>query len=375
MWSNWIHVGSYDNYKSYVSSEVCSDENVNCKQWALSGECEKNVGYMSELSDTRHNTCSFPLNSQNSRTKKKSFILPHTNTLLFLTMIRSQSHLFPLSLFTFSLLTLPSLSSSSCQPFCGGLQIHYPFGSGPGCGSPLFQPHVTCNYTTQTLTLTTRSGSYPIQSIDYINQILTLTDPTMSTCFSLCTSPGFSLSADAPFTFVYTNIFALLRCSNINYTLCDTTSPHICGLLYTCQPYVTLSQAVSTCCVYEPASLGPQFEMDLTQLGCGSYSAVYDFGGTEGNPAMWRYGIAVKYRFSVDNWYPSFCGDCERSNGVCGFNGEFNEQFVCNCANGVNSTSNCHFTGARWSSGKRIELFKSGFWLVASFLLFGRRWL
>ncbi|KAJ3674578.1 hypothetical protein LUZ60_005194 [Juncus effusus] len=58
-WSapKWIHVGSYDNYKSYVSPGICSDENVNCAQWALNGECEKNPSYMNEYCQRSCRVC------------------------------------------------------------------------------------------------------------------------------------------------------------------------------------------------------------------------------------------------------------------------------------------------------------------------------
>ena len=274
------------------------------------------------------------------------------------------SHPILLFLLYFSLLSTHS-SSQSCKSSCGAFPIHFPFGTGPGCGSPAFQQHVACNEN-HDLIFTTHTGSYPVQSIDYANQILYIQDPCMSTCFITNPSTGFALDWDAPFTFVDGDIFALLDCStssdsplySTNSTnMCDTSNAPICSLLYTCPAISQLNVPISTCCIYSPVSLGPSFEMDLKQLHCSSYTGIYSFNGAETDPSGWKFGIALKYRFSVDDGYPSACADCEKSNGVCGYTGQSNS-FSCNCANGVNTTTNCYY--AKWNSGTSIKQLSFG---------------
>ena len=92
--------------------------------------------------------------------------------------------------------------------------------------------------------------------------------------------------------------------------------------------------------------------MDLKKLQCSSYSGIYSFDGAETNPSGWKFGIALKYRFIVDDEYPSACADCEKSNGACGYTGQSNS-FTCNCVNGVNTTTNCFY--AKWNDGASIE--------------------
>lgn len=104
-----------------------------------------------------------------------------------------------------------------------------------------------------------------------------------------------------------------------------------------------LNLPISSCCVYTPVDLGPSFQMDLEKLQCASYSGIYSFGGQEANPENWEYGIALNYKFNVYNDYPGSCSDCERSNGVCGYNSGAYNSFVCNCLSGVNSTTDCFF--------------------------------
>ncbi|KAG1347557.1 LEAF RUST 10 DISEASE-RESISTANCE LOCUS RECEPTOR-LIKE PROTEIN KINASE-like 1.5 [Cocos nucifera] len=271
--------------------------------------------------------------------------------------------------------TTPSSSDFACKSSCGSLAVHYPFGTGAGCGSPAFQPHVTCDSYQQTLTLTTHTGSYPIQAIDYTNQVLYITDPSMSTCSSTNTSDGFSLDWNAPFTFLDGNIFALLDCSTsssplyssntTDVPLCDTSNAPICSLLYSCPAISLLNAPISTCCIYAPVSLGPSFEMDLNKLQCSSYSGIYSFNGAETNPSGWKFGIALKYRFSVDDGYPSACADCEKSNGVCGYTGQYNS-FTCYCANGMNSSTNCYFASASWNGGSRTVPLWIGIGLISS---------
>ncbi|MQM03034.1 hypothetical protein Taro_035808 [Colocasia esculenta] len=267
------------------------------------------------------------------------------------------------TILTFSSMPTPASSQyNACKTSCGGIPVHYPFGTGPGCGSPQFQPYVTCD-PQQGLTFTTHSGTYPIQSVDYANQILYIRDPSMSSC--ACTSPssGFGLDWDAPFTFLDGSVFALLGCSPAitspdyytnssggNGPLCDTSSS-VCSLLYSC-PAVgqQLAAPAPTCCVYAPVSLGPSFDIDLKKLQCGGYAGIYSFGGQESDPRQWKFGIAVKYKFSVDNVFPRACANCEKSNGACGYTAGELGAFTCNCPNGLNTSSDCFFM-ASYHSG------------------------
>ncbi|KAL2519463.1 putative membrane lipoprotein [Abeliophyllum distichum] len=279
------------------------------------------------------------------------------------------------------LLIFPCLiSSQTCQKSCGKIPIKYPFGTGPGCGDPHFQPYVTCN-DQQQLTFTTHTGCYPIISIDYNHQIIYITDTSMSTCGCKLPSKGFSLDWNAPFSFSDDTIFALLDCStssspiyksitddkNSTFPLCDSKGDSICSLLYSCEAISRLSLPISTCCVYTPVDLGPSFEMDLQKLQCTSYSAVYGFNGQEYNPQGWQYGVALKYKFNFDNDYPVICSSCEKSNGVCGYNNA--QQFLCNCPGGLNTTTDC-FYGDSWSHGSKISPLKSGTMLIFSFTWF-----
>ncbi|KAI4314241.1 hypothetical protein L6164_027170 [Bauhinia variegata] len=275
-----------------------------------------------------------------------------------------------LSLFLFLLPCL--ISSQTCQRICGKQILKYPFGSDPGCGDPRFQPHVSCSQ--QRVTFTTHTGSYPVTSIDYANQIIYISDPTMSTCSCTVPSKGFGLNWAAPFTFHDSTIFALLDCSmnsssiykangyedgSNSKLLCDQGTP-ICSLLYSCRPISIINLPISTCCVYTPVNLGPSFEMDLQKLQCPSYSGFYNFNPQQSNPEKWNYGIALKYKFSVTNDYPSNCAACEKSNGVCGYNQAFSS-FICNCPNGID----CFFTST-YNNG-----FKIG---IASWLIYSMAW-
>ncbi|PON67455.1 Wall-associated receptor kinase [Parasponia andersonii] len=282
---------------------------------------------------------------------------------------------------TLSLLLLPSMTSSqTCRRSCGKLSLKFPFGSGPGCGDPRFQQYVTCNIIDdhqEQLTFTTHTGSYQVTAIDYANQVLYISDPSMSTCSCINTQPnkGFGLDWEAPFSFHDDTIFALLDCSlssspiyhsddgtngsDYKVPLCDSqgTVP-ICSYLYSCRAISTISLPISTCCVYTPVDLGPAYEMDLEKLKCTSYSGFYSFNGRKSDPDSWNYGIALKYKFSVYNEYPSSCAECERSYGACGYNGLYNS-FTCNCPSGINTTKYCSF-GENYNLGSRLLPWKTG---------------
>lgn len=141
--------------------------------------------------------------------------------------------------------------------------------------------------------------------------------------------------------------------------MCDSEGGSVCSLLYSCEAISKLSLPIETCCVYTPVDLGPSFEMDLRKLNCASYSAVYGFNGQESNPTGWKYGIAIKYKFNYDNEYPTLCGACEKSGGVCGYETGSEKAFACNCADGLNTTTDC-FYGGTWSFSSRLLPWKAG---------------
>ncbi|XP_031505889.1 wall-associated receptor kinase 5-like [Nymphaea colorata] len=286
------------------------------------------------------------------------------------------SSVFNLTLFFFSFFIagpLPVLSQA-CKSSCGDLPIRYPFGTGPGCGDPRFQNFVTCKCDSpqgrERLVLTAASGSYTIQWIDYGNHIIYIQDPTISTCSCMQPSRGFALDWSAPFSFPENTVFALLGCSvtaspvfnnsfNNNFKknnapLCDVSGGPICSQIYACPAVVGLNlplySPASSCCVYSPVDLGPSFDMDLKKLQCESYTAVIDFDYRQLDAAKWKYGIALKYRFSVNNVYPLSCLQCENSNGVCGYVGSYNS-FACNCPFGVTTSTDCSFQESFWSHG------------------------
>lgn len=274
------------------------------------------------------------------------------------------------------LLFSPQTTSQACKSACGPIPVKYPFGTGPGCGDPRFQTRVTCN--NQHLTFITHTGCYPITGIDYSNQIIFITDPSMSTCACTQPSKGFSLDWDAPFSFHDDTVFALLNCdastspvfksdshNNSVSLVCDSESgSRVCGLLNSCQAVSRLDIPVSTCCVYTPVDLGPSFEMDLQKLNCGSYSGLYRFSGHTDNPDSWKYGVAIKYKFNLNNEYPELCANCEKTNGACGYNGPYNS-LICNCRSGINTTTDCSFE-ATWNGSRSFLPFSDGaFWIYA----------
>ncbi|KAF6157309.1 hypothetical protein GIB67_004247 [Kingdonia uniflora] len=265
-------------------------------------------------------------------------------------------------------------SFQACKRSCEDQLVRYPFGSGPECGDPRFQTSVTCDQ--EKLTLTIHTGTYNIETVDYDNHVVYILDPSMTTCTTFPPSKVIVLDWDSPFTFTEGNFFALLGCSITSsplyksrngdngtvVPLCDNEGAPLCSLLYSCPAISNQNLPISSCCVYTPVDLGPAFDMDLQKLQCVSYAAVYSFNGQDLKPESWKYGVALKYKFSVKNDFPSACNICERSNGVCGYTGAYN-LFICNCAGGVNTTTDCYFS-ASWNNCVKLLSWKPGFFIT-----------
>ncbi|KAH0746125.1 hypothetical protein KY285_007782 [Solanum tuberosum] len=90
---------------------------------------------------------------------------------------------------------------------------------------------------------------------------------------------------------------------------------------------------ISTCCVYDiPVPIGSGYCLNLPRLQCSSYSSIYGFGGDEGDPMKWEFGISLLYN---DSYYvDESCKNREDSGGSCVFCGA-KESFACIFRNGV----------------------------------------
>ncbi|CAA7406781.1 unnamed protein product [Spirodela intermedia] len=265
--------------------------------------------------------------------------------------------------FSFSLffIHLPLQAMASCNNSCGSLPVRYPFGTGFGCGSPLFFPSVTCTSGgisddggSDQLVLTTHTGTYPINSISYSTSTLTISPSTMSNCITMLPSTAnFGLDWAGPFQ-LGPSMFVLLGCSantsSLSYKnsapICDMSQSHVCESLYSCPGMLSLGIPIfapaNSCCVYSPASLGPKGELDLADLHCAAYTSVMSYGDVATDPLRWQYGVVLKFGQTRFEEYggAEMCGACESSGGVCGYTPPRN-YFSCVCAGGVNSSIDC----------------------------------
>ncbi|KAA8530839.1 hypothetical protein F0562_005537 [Nyssa sinensis] len=270
----------------------------------------------------------------------------------------SPSFIFLLILFHI-LVTLrwTSAIEPSCRTKCGQLEVKYPLGTGSGCGSPRFHPHVTCapGGGDGQLLLTTHTGSYPITSISYDNSTLTISPPSMSNCTSMQPSPTkLGLDWASPFQ-LGPSTFILLSCAPLTSSLtikgtpiCDPSSSYLCASIYTCPAVVTLGLPLfpptNTCCVYSPASLNTKDDFDPYELKCAGYASVVSLGDVPTDPSQWQYGVALKYTLGgLENYNTATsCHSCELSGGVCGYSPPGNS-FLCVCKNGFNTSTDCYY--------------------------------
>ncbi|CAJ1938137.1 unnamed protein product [Sphenostylis stenocarpa] len=280
----------------------------------------------------------------------------------------------------------PSTAAAACRDTCGSTKVKFPFGTGPGCGSPLFSPYVTCasNGTADQLFLKTHTAAtYPITSISYTTSTVTLAPPSMSTCAAMHpASTNFALDWTSPFQLA-SSTFLLLSCHpslSLSSPLCDPSFDYLCASLYTCPAVAALGLPLfpptNSCCVYSPANLNANGQLDLNAMKCGAYASVVSLGDTPTDPSRWVYGVALKFSHggALDNNYVTTkCSGCESSGGVCGF-AEPGNAFVCVCKGGYNTSLDCSSTYNQnqdylWDSASAYPFFIS--WYVWSSILGG----
>ncbi|KAI9164900.1 hypothetical protein LWI28_004225 [Acer negundo] len=275
----------------------------------------------------------------------------------------------------------------SCLTSCGSLRLKYPFGSGSGCGSPRFHPYVTCiAEPSNQLLLTTHTGTYPITSISYTTSTITITPSCMSTCNSMQQSSNLGLDWSSPFQ-LGPSTFLILSCTPPTSSLyikgslvCEPSSSHLCTSFYTCPSVIGLGLPLfpptNTCCVYSPANLNGEDELDVKSMECGGYTSVVSLMDYPTDPTRWEYGVLLKYTHGAfDHYYiDNKCNGCEESGGVCGYSTVDTDSFVCVCNNGVNTTTQCsNFSDQDesifWSSAQ-LHTWKSWLGILAGHLLF-----
>ncbi|XP_019054535.1 PREDICTED: wall-associated receptor kinase-like 15 [Nelumbo nucifera] len=256
----------------------------------------------------------------------------------------------------------------SCQNKCGSLPVNYPLGTGYGCGSPRFYPHISCSPGGDQLLFTTHTGSYPITSISYATSTIIITPPRMSTCSSMHSSPNLGLDWPSPFQ-LGPSVFILLSCPPPTSSLtvkgipiCDSTNAHLCASMHTCPALLSLGLSLfsptNTCCVYSPANLDTKGDLDLHALKCATYASVVSLGDFPTDPSRWEYGVALTYSNQVafdNNNYVTSCEACQNTDGVCGYAPPRNN-FVCVCKNGVNTTTDCYNQLQLWNSASLLKL-------------------
>lgn len=219
----------------------------------------------------------------------------------------------------------------TCENSCEGVPLNYPFGSGWNCGNPSFQPYVNCSH--GKLRFYTPTGIYSVQTIDYVNNVMIVIDPRMSTCNSIQQSESFGLPIGAPFSFAPYDTVALLGCSSIsslyNKQSCDISSQEVCQSLYSSCPgisqlEISANSTTSSCCVYSNSLLSTApYEIDLPLLECASYSSIYQIGSIQTPQSSWLYGIALQFsqsQSSTNGQHPTcyVCQEAEESRGSFG---------------------------------------------------------
>ncbi|BBH05724.1 Putative membrane lipoprotein, partial [Prunus dulcis] len=196
----------------------------------------------------------------------------------------------------------------ACQTTCGSLNSNIPLAQALAVAPNFPTLHSLRNYQQGPKAAAAapphhHTASYPITSISYSTQTLTLTPPSMSSCSSMQPSPSnFGLDWASPFQ-LGRSTFILLSCPPPTSSLTSETPP------------ASRAPGIPPWCPLETTD-GP--------LPVGVWVALkYSHGDLDS-------GI-------VD----TKCKSCEMSDGVCGYSVD-DHSFLCGCKNGYNTSSDCN---------------------------------
>ncbi|KAH6820494.1 hypothetical protein C2S53_008410 [Perilla frutescens var. hirtella] len=217
-----------------------------------------------------------------------------------------------LTLFSFIILTIPSLSANPCKPgSCNavlGPVVRFPFRlagqQSARCGQPGFDLY--CNSENQTILNLPESGEFVVDHIDYAAQALFINDP--DSCL-----PGrilnFSLSG-SPFLGAYTRNYTFFNCSSdyMDYTS-TRYMPLYClsGKNYTVLAMSSHSSASAAAAAPPPT--------------CSKIKSVLV-------PLEWTlsqfYWTSMDLREDLELvWNDPICRSCEIDGGICGYKGDW----------------------------------------------------
>eukprot|EP01018_Ginkgo_biloba_P002859 Gb_26122 [translate_table: standard] len=235
------------------------------------------------------------------------------------------------------LLTTGFTNATQCRSWCGKHTIKYPFGLQEGCGHPEFQ--LTCNEDNDNVELRLNSKLLTVKYLDYSNNKIIVRDSQMSDCSGLRQEdPGFRLDTAGTNYSVIESTVLLLNCLafqreiqvnplNSQY---DCRSPACVAFVTSC----LMNSAPTTCC-----QLTSPVNLDLQPLQCQSYTSAYSPGRPMYDASRWSYGLVLEWDFPPD--VLQACMDCQKSNGVCGYNvSDVQSNFLCICKYG-NSSDRC----------------------------------
>ncbi|WCJ40744.1 Protein kinase family protein [Euphorbia peplus] len=176
-------------------------------------------------------------------------------------------------LLIFSYLLIPTISLVIQCPDCGNTPVPYPLSTSTTCGDQSYK--IRCNE--NDLIFDTLNNSYPITSVDALNQRLVIrpSDILPNTCVSYdFVYRGIQLNSSLPFNITSSNTVMLFNCS---ITILD--QPLDCSDTSLCRSYVnsmtmnehSQCQNAELCCTFKAGGSASAHAIRVREDGCRAY--------------------------------------------------------------------------------------------------------
>ncbi|KAK8671786.1 hypothetical protein V6N13_038371 [Hibiscus sabdariffa] len=165
-----------------------------------------------------------------------------------------------------------TLAVNRC-PDCDSTAVPYPLSTGPACGDQNYK--IRCD--AGSLIFDTLNNSYPITSIDRLNQRLVIRPASLvpNTCITTdLPFHGVQLNSSLPFNITGSNTIMFLNCTEgILQSPLDCSPTGLCHVYVNETSRMSACEAAPICCTFKAGGGATAYAIRARETGCRAYTS------------------------------------------------------------------------------------------------------